>query len=74
METTGVPPYLNRKTAVHAFLHLRANHLVSIDRGMFKISDEPLGEPPILLQQQADRGWNRRQNSHFEERRSFSHD
>ena len=45
--------HLNPKTAVQAFLDLQAQHLVPIHWGTFKISDEPLREPPILLQQEA---------------------
>jgi N-acyl-phosphatidylethanolamine-hydrolysing phospholipase D len=40
--------------AVQAFLDLRAKHFVPIHWGTFKISDEPMSEPPILLRQEAD--------------------
>lgn len=47
--------HLNPKTAIQAFLDLRATHLVPIHWGTFKISDEPIGEPPMLLTQEAKR-------------------
>lgn len=46
--------HLNPKTALQAFLDLKAKHFVPIHWGTFKISDEPLHEPPILLQQEAE--------------------
>jgi len=47
--------HLNPETAVQAFLDLKAEILIPIHWGTFKISDEPLREPPILLLEQASR-------------------
>jgi L-ascorbate metabolism protein UlaG (beta-lactamase superfamily) len=47
--------HLNPSTAVRAFADLGAKHLVPIHWGTFKISDEPLGEPPRLLEEEAGR-------------------
>ena len=46
--------HLNPKTAVRAFLDLKAKHLVPIHWGTFKISDEPMREPPLLLLKEAE--------------------
>ena len=45
--------HLNPETAVRAFTALKAKMLVPIHWGTFKISDEPLGEPAVLLQEKA---------------------
>ena len=47
--------HLSPQTALQAFMDLRAKHLVPIHWGTFKISDEPMSEPPILLRQEAER-------------------
>jgi L-ascorbate metabolism protein UlaG (beta-lactamase superfamily) len=47
--------HLNPQTAVQAFLDLRAKYLIPIHWGTFKISDEPMGEPPFLLKKEAER-------------------
>ncbi|MBI3111552.1 MAG: MBL fold metallo-hydrolase [Ignavibacteriales bacterium] len=39
--------------AVQAFLDLGAKHFIPIHWGTFKISDEPMSEPPILVRQEA---------------------
>ena len=39
--------------AVQAFIDLKAKHFLPIHWGTFKISDEPMSEPPALLQQEA---------------------
>ena len=46
--------HMNPEEAVRAFTDLRAKHLVPIHWGTFKISDEPMSEPPILLKQSAE--------------------
>ena len=45
--------HLNPKSAVQAFLDCKANHLIPIHWGTFKISDEPMAEPPRLLREEA---------------------
>lgn len=45
--------HLNPHTAMQAFIDLKADLLVPIHWGTFKISDEPLREPPILLMEEA---------------------
>jgi N-acyl-phosphatidylethanolamine-hydrolysing phospholipase D len=47
--------HLNPHTAVKAFLDLHAEVLIPIHWGTFKISDEPLNEPPVLLLEEAKR-------------------
>jgi L-ascorbate metabolism protein UlaG (beta-lactamase superfamily) len=47
--------HLNPASTVQAFLDLRAQHLIPIHWGTFWISDEPMAEPPILLQKEAER-------------------
>ena len=47
--------HLNPQTAIQAFLDLKADMLVPIHWGTFKISDEPLREPPLLLLEEAKR-------------------
>jgi L-ascorbate metabolism protein UlaG (beta-lactamase superfamily) len=47
--------HLNPQTAMKAFLDLKAKLLIPIHWGTFKISDEPLREPPILLLEEAKR-------------------
>lgn len=41
--------HLNPETALRAFADLRAKTFVPVHWGTFKISDEPIGEPPSLL-------------------------
>lgn len=45
--------HMDPAEAVQAFIDLRAKHLVPIHWGTFKISDEPMSEPPRLLLQEA---------------------
>jgi len=45
--------HLNPRTAIQAFLDLGAKHLMPIHWGTFKISDEPMREPPTLLWKEA---------------------
>jgi L-ascorbate metabolism protein UlaG (beta-lactamase superfamily) len=47
--------HLNPQTAIKAFLDLKAEVLIPIHWGTFKISDEPLKEPPVLLLEEATR-------------------
>jgi hypothetical protein len=47
--------HLHPTTALQAFLDLNARHLIPIHWGTFKISDEPLAEPPLLLAKEAER-------------------
>ncbi len=47
--------HLNPETAVQAFLDLKAKYFIPIHWGTFKISDEPLREPPLLLLEEAER-------------------
>ena len=47
--------HLHPATALQAFIDLRARHLVPIHWGTFWISDEPMAEPPKLLQAEAER-------------------
>lgn len=47
--------HLNPQTAIQAFLDLGAKYLIPIHWGTFKISDEPLREPPILLLEEGTR-------------------
>lgn len=47
--------HLNPKTAVEAFRRCGARYLIPIHWGTFKISDEPMGEPPLLLCEEARR-------------------
>ncbi len=47
--------HLDPLTAVRAFLDLGAELMVPVHWGTFKISDEPLREPPALLVQEAGR-------------------
>ena len=46
--------HLHPTAATQAFLDLRAKHLVPIHWGTFWISDEPMGEPPVLLRHEAE--------------------
>lgn len=43
------PLHLNPADAVEAFLETRCVRAVGMHWGTFKLSDEPLGEPPLLL-------------------------
>jgi L-ascorbate metabolism protein UlaG (beta-lactamase superfamily) len=45
--------HLTPQGALKAFTDLNARHLVPIHWGTFKISDEPMSEPPRLLQEEA---------------------
>ena len=47
--------HLNPQTAIKAFLDLKAKLLIPIHWGTFKISDEPVREPPSLLAKEAGR-------------------
>lgn len=47
--------HLHPVTAIQAFEDLHARHLVPIHWGTFWISDEPMAEPPKLLQAEAER-------------------
>lgn len=47
--------HLNPRSAVQAFLDLGAQFLVPYHWGTFKISDEPMSEPPALLRQEAEK-------------------
>lgn len=47
--------HMSPHAALQAFLDLRAQHLVPIHWGTFKISDEPFHEPPLLLRKEAER-------------------
>ncbi len=46
--------HMNPEEAVQTFLDVKAKHFVPIHWGTFKISDEPMSEPPILLKQAAE--------------------
>lgn len=47
--------HLNPKTAIQAFEDCAARHLIPIHWGTFKISDEPMDEPPRWLLEEARR-------------------
>ncbi|MBI3006494.1 MAG: MBL fold metallo-hydrolase [Ignavibacteriales bacterium] len=47
--------HLNPETSIQAFVDLRAKTMIPIHWGTFKISDEPLHEPPLLLRNEAER-------------------
>ena len=47
--------HLNPTTAIQAFIDLKAEMFIPMHWGTFKISDEPLQEPPLLLQEEAKR-------------------
>ncbi len=47
--------HLHPRTAMQAFQDLRAKHLIPMHWGTFKISDEPMSQPPVLLAQEAER-------------------
>ena len=49
--------HMNPEDAVQAFADLGARHFLAMHWGTFKLTDEPLGEPPIRL----DAEWTRRQ-------------
>ena len=42
--------HMNPEEAVRAFLETRCRRAVAMHWGTFKLTDEPLGEPPILLE------------------------
>jgi len=45
--------HLNPRTAIEAFQRCEARYLMPIHWGTFKISDEPMSEPPQLLREEA---------------------
>lgn len=47
--------HLNPRTAIETFQRCKAKHLIPIHWGTFKISDEPMSEPPLLLREEARR-------------------
>lgn len=47
--------HLDPRTAIQAFIDLKADILIPMHWGTFKISDEPLREPPLLLLEEAKR-------------------
>lgn len=47
--------HMSPERALQAFLDLKAKHLIPIHWGTFKISDEPMAEPPVLLRKEAER-------------------
>ena len=47
--------HLHPASTVRAFIELNADHLIPIHWGTFWISDEPMAEPPIFLEQEARR-------------------
>ena len=51
------PQHMNPEDAAEAFVRLGANTLVAMHWGTFKLTDEPLGEPPRRIRKLfADRG------------------
>jgi L-ascorbate metabolism protein UlaG (beta-lactamase superfamily) len=51
------PQHMNPEDALQAFERLGARRLVAMHWGTFKLTDEPLGEPPARLRRCfADRG------------------
>jgi L-ascorbate metabolism protein UlaG (beta-lactamase superfamily) len=49
--------HMNPEDAVSAFLDLRAKRFIAMHWGTFKLTDEPIGEPPLFTQDQ----WHTRQ-------------
>ena len=47
--------HLNPATAIEAFQRCKAKFLIPIHWGTFKISDEPIAEPPRLLREEAQK-------------------
>lgn len=47
--------HLNPATAIDAFQRCKAKYLIPIHWGTFKISDEPMTEPPRLLREEAQK-------------------
>jgi len=43
------PQHIDPEEAVRAFLLLEAEYFIAMHWGTFKLSDEPLDEPPLLL-------------------------
>ena len=43
------PQHMNPEDAGQAFERLRARHLVAMHWGTFKLTDEPIGEPPTRI-------------------------
>jgi len=50
------PQHMNPEDATQAFVDLKARSLVAMHWGTFKLTDEPLDEPPVRLRAE----WNRR--------------
>ncbi len=46
--------HMSPQSAAQAFVDLKARHMIPIHWGTFKISDEPMAEPPVLLRQTAE--------------------
>lgn len=44
------PMHMNPSEAVQAFLDARCNRAIAMHWGTFKLTDEPMGEPPVLLE------------------------
>lgn len=52
--------HMNPEQAVQAFVDVGARHFLAMHWGTFKLTDEPLDEPPIRLQAEWERrGWDR---------------
>lgn len=47
--------HMSPEEAVKAFLDMNAKYLIPIHWGTFKISDEPMSEPPMLLRKEVER-------------------
>jgi L-ascorbate metabolism protein UlaG (beta-lactamase superfamily) len=45
------PQHMNPDDALKAFDLLQARHFVAMHWGTFRLTDEPLGEPPRLLRE-----------------------
>ncbi|MFN7118342.1 MAG: MBL fold metallo-hydrolase [Saprospiraceae bacterium] len=50
------PAHISPTDAVKAFHEMQAKHLIPMHYGTFDLSDEPLSEPPAILQQLKDEG------------------
>jgi L-ascorbate metabolism protein UlaG (beta-lactamase superfamily) len=49
------PQHMNPEDAVQAFLDLQADSFVAMHWGTFRLTDEPVGEPPIFTRAEFDR-------------------
>jgi N-acyl-phosphatidylethanolamine-hydrolysing phospholipase D len=49
------PMHMNPEEAVQAFLDTRSKQAVAMHWGTFALTDEPLGEPPLLLEESLKR-------------------